>query len=203
MVPALPFVFLFIALTLSLLTHWKHDTYRFKTMVYALTGVACFVWSASYFITAFIQPDTRITAVEKALQIIPSDAKIITEPYDLGTTAFQRSFTNITEFNTYDIDDGSNVYTLQSWQRAINQAEVIVLPSQRVLQPRITNPKQFPQSNKLYSELLDGTSGYQKVYETPCDIFCKITYLGDPVYHFEQTANVFDRPTVMIFRKLY
>jgi hypothetical protein len=49
--------------------------------------------------------------------------------------------------------------------------------------------------------LFTGNLGFHKIYETPCDIFCRITYLNDPIYSFEETANVFDRPTVFIFKK--
>ena len=64
------------------------------------------------------------------------------------------------------------------------------------------NKDKFPIGNKFYTSLLNEELGFEKIYETPCDIFCRIIYLGDPVFAFEQTANVFDRPTVFIFKKL-
>lgn len=203
MIPTLPFIFLIVGITFPALASVKPQGNYVHQSVYTIAAVACVVFGVSYFITAFVQPDTRTTAVEQARKLFDSQTAIVTEPYDLGTTAFQRSFANISEFNTYDTDAGSPMYTIDSWNQTLSQADVVILPSQRVLQPRMQNPKQFPNGYKIYSELLDGTSGYQKVYETPCDIFCNIAYLGDPIYHFEQTAYVFDRPTVMIFRKLY
>ncbi|MBU3978923.1 hypothetical protein KKE68_04460, partial [Patescibacteria group bacterium] len=59
----------------------------------------------------------------------------------------------------------------------------------------------YPNGHDFYSALFAQTNGFQKIYETPCDIFCKITYLNNPVFSFEETANVFDRPTVFIFKK--
>ena len=64
------------------------------------------------------------------------------------------------------------------------------------------NKNKFPIGNKFYKNLLNGDLGFKKIYETPCDIFCKIIYLGDPVFSFEQTTNVFDRPPVFIFKKI-
>ena len=58
-----------------------------------------------------------------------------------------------------------------------------------------------PNGNLFYKSLLFRSSKFKKIYETPCDLLCRILYLGDPVNSFEQTANVFDRPTVMIFKK--
>jgi len=77
----------------------------------------------------------------------------------------------------------------------------IILPSQRILQSRLENPTNFPKGYVFYTSLLNGQLGYHKIYETPCDIFCKITYLNDPVYWWEQTVTVFDRPTVFIFKE--
>ncbi len=206
MVPTLPFLYLIIALTIthtlfrksSVINHSKHNLMR--TVVLLLFFVNT-IFSFSYFITAFMQPETRVAAAVFARQAIPSNAAIFSETYDIGITTFNEAFNNIKIFNTYDIDSDSVEYNKETLRTKLRDSDYIILPSQRVLQTRINNPDRYPVGNKFYSELLDGSLGYQKIYETPCDAFCQIAYLGDPVYHFEQTTNVFDRPTVYIFKK--
>lgn len=75
----------------------------------------------------------------------------------------------------------------------------MILPSQRLLKTRLLDKKDFPKAYVFYQNLRDAT-GYKKIYETPCDIFCTITYMGSPVFSYEETVNVFDRPTIMIFQ---
>src|SRR5947207_2663825 len=50
--------------------------------------------------------------------------------------------------------------------------------------------------------MFNGKLGFEKIYQTPCDIFCNIIYMGNPVFAYEETANVFDRPTIIIFKKV-
>jgi 4-amino-4-deoxy-L-arabinose transferase-like glycosyltransferase len=203
LLPTLPFVFIVIALTLSVVLHKTHDL-RLKYANFLLLIpllLAPPLFSLSYFVTAFIQPDTRITAVDFARDRIGENTPILTETYDIGITAFNPHFTNITIYNTYDLDTESAEFNKETWYTALASNDYIILPSQRVLQTRILNPEKFPVGNEAYRSLLDETAGYTKIYQTPCDIFCQIAYLGDPVYHFEQTAYVFDRPTVFMFQK--
>lgn len=191
-IPTLPFVYLIIAIGFS------------NFLKYRYTGILAvaisFLFSISYFITAFVSSDTRVSAVNFASKIIPSNVKIISEVYDLGIIPFNSSFSNITLFNFYDLDQTSNPsFELEN---LLQNSEFIVLPSQRILKTRLINKDNFPNGNKFYRNLLSGKLGFKKIYETSCDIFCKITYLGDPVFSLEQTANVFDRPTLFIFEKI-
>lgn len=158
------------------------------------------VFAASYFITAFVKEDTRIQASIFAKENISSNSRILSEVYDLGIVPFNSAFRNISLFNFYDLDQTPDKSL--ELKSVLSQSEYIILPSQRVLKTRLLNKNEFPIGNKFYKDLLGGKMEYKKVYETPCDIFCKITYLGDPVFSYEQTVNVFDRPTVLIFKKI-
>ena len=99
-----------------------------------------------------------------------------------------------------NISSNSPEATPEILNKKLLQSNYIILASQRIIKSRLMNEEKFQQGNMFYTSLIDGSLGYTKIYETPCDIFCKITYLGDPLFRFEQTANVFDRPTVMIFK---
>jgi hypothetical protein len=173
-----------------------------KRLQYLVLGsiiVIQIIFGVSYFITAFVKPDTRIAAAAFAKNAIPANAKILGETFDLGITPFPGH--QIKLFNFYDLDSNSPDFNSQTLQTALDESDYIILPSQRLIQIRINNSEGFPKGHAFYKGLINGTLGFQKIYETPCDIFCKITYLGDPVFYFEQTANVFDRPTIFIFKK--
>lgn len=199
MMPTLPFMYLIIALALSCLWNAKAQVSK---IFFIFTWCVSVLFGVSYFITAFVMPDTREVAVVWAKANIPSNAPILSEVYDLGITAFNDSFHNITLYNFYDLDNNSLQYTPKTLAEQLSVSDYIILPSQRILKVRLQDPETYPIGNTFYSALLAQASGFQKIYHTPCDIFCKITYMGNPVYSFEETASVFDRPTVFIFKKI-
>jgi hypothetical protein len=200
MMPTLPFIYLIVALAsydfLELLNQKRKSKY---ILVSIFVGINIF-FSSAYFITAFVEKDTRVAASEFAQKTMASDSIIMSEVYDLGIVPFNMPFPKITLVNTYDLDNNSPT-AVKVLDNSVKSSSYIILPSQRVVKTRLINQKQFPKGYAFYNKLLSGKLGYQKIYETPCDIFCKITYLGDPVYRFEETANVFDRPEVYIFKK--
>ena len=201
MVPTLPFLYLIIAIALTTATtvhHWKRNI----VTVGAATGtVICFIFALSYFITAFVRPDTRIAAAAYADKKISKDAYILSEVYDMGIVPFNSLFPTIKLYNFYDLEANTPESNEQTLKDELMKAEYIILPSQRVIKSRLLQKERFPKGHAFYTQLFNGNLGFQKIYETPCDIFCQITYLGSPSFRYEQTANVFDRPTVYIFKK--
>lgn len=204
MIPVLPFLYLIVSIATVDLFQYLSKNYKVKSIVrtvsFSIVGAICILFGMSYFLTAFTPQDTRVVAAEWAERNIPHNAVILSETYDPGSSAFS-NFPNMTFFNFYDletnnyIDEGKHLPTL------LQESDYIILPSQRVIQSRMGNPTDFPKGNSFYQSLLNGSSGYTKIYETPCNLFCKITYLNDPVFRFEQTSSVFERPTVFIFKK--
>ncbi|MBU4017403.1 hypothetical protein KKF69_08090 [Patescibacteria group bacterium] len=203
MVPTLPFMYLICAI--ASVDFWVFLSKRRRVFIKflllsILIGVNS-IFGISYFITAFVQEDTRIAAKNFSKQHIPPNLSILSEVYDLGITPFNGSFHNITLYNFYDLDNSSPQYTPQTLAEQLAVSDYIILPSQRILKARLQEAQIYPNGHDFYSALFAQTNGFQKIYETPCDIFCKITYLNNPVFSFEETANVFDRPTVFIFKK--
>jgi hypothetical protein len=198
MVPTLPFIYLMIGLFFS--SSWMRRQI-FTEVTFVIVVLFSVIFSMAYFVTAFDRPDTRIAAASWAQAAIPADAPILSEVYDLGITPFNSFFHTITLFNFYDLDNATPESSPQALQQQLSQIKYIILPSQRVLKMRMLNQKRFPNGYVFYSELLNGNLGFKEVYESPCDLLCKISYLGSPVYRYEETANVFDRPKVMIFEK--
>ena len=201
MMPTLPFIIISIALALTALEQSNKHLDRLLAIELTILLILNSLVAFSYFKTAFIGIDSRILAVLFAQQVIPPDAPILSEPADLGVLPFQEAFSHLNTFNFYDLDNNSLSATEMQLQQQIATAQYIILPSQRILQSRLENPAKFPKGYVFYKTLLNGGLRFKKIYETPCDVFCSIVYLGNPVYWWEQTASVFDHPTVMIFKK--
>ncbi len=206
MVPTLPFMYFIISIagTEIIVRHKKSFSINTPPLLKGVGGIlACvtILFAASYFITAFVRPDTRIAAKNYARLYIPANSPIISEVFDLGIIPFNDSFSNIKLFNFYELEANSPEFNQTTLEQELENADYIILPSQRVLKPRLQNPQSYPNGHKFYSDLFSSANGFQKIYETPCDLFCRITYLNSPVFNVEQTANVFDRPTIFIFMK--
>lgn len=198
MVPTIPLAYLIVALSLSdFLGRWK-QWLRMATVSFLIAVQLVFL--ASYITTVYRKPDTRIEAARWAKEHVPNNARILTEVYDLGIVPFNQDFSHITLFNFYDLD--ANPEREVELSTLLPSFDYLILPSQRIMKSRLSNPKRFPHGNVFYRKLFSDKLGFKKVYETPCDVFCKITYLGDPVFALEETTSVFDRPTVFIFKRI-
>ena len=207
MVPTLPFAYLMIAISVSdflrLLTKKYNDAKTqparycnyISIIAVSVIGVVSIGYALSYVITVHLKKDVRIQAAQWAKNHISLNASIATEAYDLGILPFNSLFSNITLLNTYQLEQDDIVPNLETF-------DYIILPSQRVITSRLINPNVFPKGHSFYQNLFDEKSGFKKVYETPCDLWCNILYLGDPTFRFEQTANIFDRPQVLIFKRV-
>lgn len=198
MVPTLPFIYLIISITLIDLLKRKYS--NLKYFILSIVIVISLIHTTSYFITAFVKTDTRIEASRWAKENM-KNTDIVSEVYDLGLVAFNPFFNRITMFNFYDLDN-AGVAKIEEAYFLLQKSEYIIIPSNRIMKTRIVDAGQFPIGHEFYTSLFNGELGYTKIYETPCDIFCKITYLNNPIFSFEYTANVFDRPTVIIFKKI-
>lgn len=202
MVPLLPFVYLMISCAIfSLIKSYKYSKYLKPTgyLLAFASILSSVIFSLSYLKTTFYDEDTRLQAKNFAVERIPEDALIISEVYDLGITPFNESFHNIRLFNFYDLDI-ENPNPDLDLNESLRSSEYLIIPSQRILATRSQNKNNFPKGNKFYTSELNNPAKFSLVYTTSCDIFCKITYLTDPINRFEGTVNVFDRPHVQIFK---
>lgn len=196
MLPTLPFMYLLISLFLIQMKNKK-----IRTASFALITMSSVLFGISYFTTVFIEKNSLQQAADFAGNNIPRNAIIMSEVYDLGVIPFNKYLPNITLYNFYELDNHTPEYSPESLQAALERADYIILPSQRILKTRLFNATAFPVGHSFYSNLVEEKNGFRKIYETPCSLFCKITYLGDPLFRFEQTASVFDRPVVLLYKK--
>lgn len=200
MVPTIPFVYLIVAIYMTDL--FKQIPHRLFNALFISIAICISIGiSCAFFITAYVHLDTRMAAEVWAKKNIHADEPILSEVYDMGIVAFNQDFPHIDLFNFYDLDSNSPNYNQTTLDEALAKHTYFILPSQRVIKVRGQNKKDFPNGNKFYTLLQKNKTAFRKIYETPCDIFCKIAYLGDPIYSYEGTATVFDRPTVTIYKK--
>lgn len=201
MLPTLPFVYLIISIPIFDIVKGK---YMPKFTILSLT--TCFIvigliYGFLYTYVAYGREDTRLAALDFAKTSVPFQANILSEVYDLGIVPFNSSYPHISLFNFYDLDNNGTL-SENDLKTALSQSDYIILPSQRILKPRLLNTAKFPNASMFYQSLFNGSLGYRQIYQTPCDILCKVVYLNDPVFSLEETATVFDRPTLYIFKKI-
>lgn len=196
MIPTLPSIYL---ITTYMLYKMKQDKY--KNILVMLICLFCLLFSFSYVSTVFATPDTRIQASDWLRKSRTSpQAMIAADAYDLGILPFNNISSNISLINFYDLDNTS-VEEANKIIAMISSYDYIVMPSQRIIGTRMASNKQFPRGNKFYTLLTQEKAGFHLVYTSACNSLCKLTYLNYPESSFEQTANIFDRPTVTIFKK--
>ncbi|HVZ12765.1 MAG TPA: hypothetical protein VG965_07085 [Patescibacteria group bacterium] len=196
-IPAVPFLYISIAIFIErVVKNLRKNNFQ---IVNLFLVVICLIFSFAFIKTVRIDTDTRIEGVQFSEKNIPSKSNILSEVYDLGIVPFNGHFQNINLFNFYDLDNGN--LTPSDLQILLNNSGYIILPSQRIYKSRILDPKHFPSGNKFYSQLFSGKLGFKQIYQTPCDIYCKLTYFGNPIFNVEETADVFDRPVVFIFKR--
>lgn len=198
-VPLLPSMYLIITIALSLLPNTPASKRAYRLTVLAAL-ISSTIWATALVKTVYIDQDTRIAAAEFAQQALSPDTSVLSEVYDLGILPFNNIFSHITLFNFYDLEHDPSLES--SLKKELSDHDILVLPSQRIIKSRIEHSEQFPIGNNFYTSVLS-SSRFTKLYQTPCDILCTILYLGDPLYGVEDTANVFDRPTLFIYRINY
>lgn len=199
-IPTLSYIYLFSGFFLSYLMRIKIKKFRNFGFAISVIFIAISIfYSFSFIKTVYINEDSRVSAAIWASKNIPPDAKILSEVYDMGIVPFNKYFENITLFNYYELENDAEI--AKNLPSKIKENEYIILPSQRIFESRLTNPITFPKGYIFYKMLINGKK-YKKIYETKCDFFCSLVYSGNAIDSYEQTANVFDRPVVQIFKKV-
>ena len=203
MIPTLPFIYLIVAIATAdlytfLLKKLSIGLYLSRLLV-GIIFLICSFYALTFVYVVYYQKDSRIAAMKWAKENISPQTHIVSEVYDLGIVPFNHQFPSITLVNFYDLEhDTAEQEKLTALQK---DASIVILPSQRILKTRINNPKAYPKGFSFYTKLFQNKT-YKKIYQTPCNLFCKILYNGNPVFYLEETATVFDRPTVYIFKKI-
>lgn len=203
MVPTLPFMYLMLSICIAeIFFEMKKNTIKHSVnFILILIMFVTFSFATAYTFTIMLNPDTRITARNWMQKHLPHNAKVISEVYDPGSTAFNNLLIQTTYCDFYNYEENPYLCSGESLETTLNENDYILIPSERIMQSRLLNPLKYPKGFAFYLSLLQGNATFRKIYESPCNFLCKILYGGSPLYSFEQTANVFDRPTIYIFEK--
>lgn len=201
MVPVLPFIYFMISIffTHTLFSRNKQNPLLQIISLGSIAGISI-LFAISYVVSAFVHTDTRIQAANWAKNTIQPDAPIVSEVYDMGIVPFNNTFKDITLFNFYDLDQNSLESSQSVLDRKLAESTYVILPSQRILKSRLLHAKTFPKAYAFYSKLLSSNIQFEQIYKTPCDVFCRITYLGNSLFSYEDTVAVFDRPMFFVFK---
>lgn len=177
---------------------------RFFPLATSCLTFTAFVIYPLSFVSIYTQPITRVTASNWIYDNVPSGSMILTEYWDdplplplpTGHTNYKSE-----QLPLYDLDTQEKWIKIES---LLNQADYIVLSSNRLYLPIMQNPQRYPKTAQYYQALFDGSLGFQKVAEFssyPCfppikpHLFC---FNDDSA---EEAFTVYDHPKVMIFKK--
>jgi hypothetical protein len=181
---------------------WQRPNRRLWLMALILGAVSLYPVS---FMSIYSHPHSRITASKWIYQNIDSGSRLTNEHWDDGLPVNlpnqSRSYVHI-ELPMFDQD------TPKKWQEVIpklNEADYLVMSSNRLYGTIPKHPQYYPLSSRYYDLLLkDRFKGYTQVAEftsRPCfppvgkSWFC---YQDD---NAEEAFTVYDHPRVLIYRK--
>lgn len=202
MIPTLPFVYLITPLGISTILDGiknSQDKLKAKSFIFFLLIVIGLAYSVLYTKIA-LQKSTAITASAWASRNISSKSRLLVEPYDIGISTFNKYFEDLEIFNFYDLEYQNGSY--EKLEKLVKDKDYFVISSQRILKSRILQKDLFPKGHEFYSQVLNNNRKYEKVFETECNLYCHVLYLGDPISSIEETSIVFDRPTFIIYKIL-
>lgn len=194
MVPVLPFIYIITAVEITKLK--RILSISLITLLVTTSYILSFA-----FLYIVYSTDSRITA-SNFIKSKTANKVVIMEPYDLGAIVFNPYIPQVQIVNLYNLDQDTSIQT--QLLSLLPVAHFFISPSQRLIHTRLTDQTDYPKGNMLYKKLFNGSIGYNLIYQTPCDFWCHIIYLGDPIHgSVEETASVFDHPFVSIFEKTH
>jgi len=151
-------------------------------------------------IKVYVGVDNRLATAEWAAVNLPRQAKIFTEGMDLGIIPFNPVHgENITLLNFYELDEDKTGQRQILLNTLINENEYFISVSNRVYGNSLRLQNRFSASAEFYRQLFDGSLKYKKIYEAIAFSFFFLP--PSSPYSPEETFQVFDHPTVMIFER--
>lgn len=167
-------------------------------VVAMVVGYALF-WAAA-FTSIYTRPVTRVAATNWILENLPRDAIIANEHWDdplplrVGYTGLKTSSDGLMQM--YGEDGVEKRADIQKW---LDEAEYIVLSSNRLYGSIPRLPLRYPLTTKYYEWLFDGELGFEKINEFTSYPQLFGIVLNDDTS--DEAFTVYDHPKVIIFAK--
>ncbi len=196
MVPLLPFIGISAAYLLSKI---EKRSFRLGRLLTLITLLLTIIWGLAFF-SIYLRPQTRMVASRWIYQNIPSGSKIYTEHWDDGLPVnlpeSSRNKYQIEELTIYEPDNSQKVDYLSE---KLSAGNYLILSSRRLWGTLINLKRKYPITSRYYQLLFSGKLGYQKVAQFSS--YPKILNLEINDDSSEETFQVYDHPTVFIFKK--
>ncbi len=185
-----------LVVPLALVTAWwlLRLPSRWRRSAVVLTASGTVLWGVMY-LWAFAAPHPHRTAGEWLAEMVRTDQVVAFEHWDetIGLPGVARI-----DLPSYDLpDDGDKV---RRWGEILEQADWVVLTSNRVRRTVLVNRDRFPRTGRLYKLLLTGEAGFEPVSRAerrPC-----LFGLTRPVQLADESFLNYDFPRVVILRRV-
>ncbi len=189
--------------------HAARITARIIVTIVALIVIGYTLFWASAFATIYIRPVSRVAASRWIFQNIPQGAILANEHWDDplplrvdGKDPFGGMYRSLPsspgdgEMHWYDEDTPEKRVQAIQW---IDDADYIILSSNRLYGSIPRLPMRYPLTTKYYQWLFDGTLGFDQVATiTSRPQLFGIEIADDDA---EEAFTVYDHPKVLIFKK--
>lgn len=175
-------------------------------VIVVAVGYSAF-WAAA-FTSIYMRPVTRIAASKWIIHNVPLHSVIANEHWDdplpmrvEGTDPFGNMFKGLSSssdgmIQNYGEDDESKRENIQKW---LDEADYLVLSSNRLYQSIPRLPYRFPLTTKYYDWLFSGELGFDQIQEfTSYPQLFGISINDDSS---DEAFTVYDHPKVLIFKK--
>jgi hypothetical protein len=214
MIPLLPLLIILIVV-FGASIHQKLTSKLHLNLYYTIiTTLVIFniIFGVNYF-SHYTKPDPRVLSAKWANRNIPANSNILIETADIGIIAWEHNLENrnLMPFNFYDFENDINSSEIEQLTELIDQADYIVLMSNRVYPTKLRLPERYPNAHKFYTQLFDGSLGFELEARFARDTMSEQFYnkhLATSPYNkytwfsADESYTVFDRPDVLVFRKI-
>jgi len=195
-VPIIPFLAIFASYFLYIITKKTKPL----GVLLLLTSLTCTLfWGMAYF-SVYTKEQTRISASNWMYTNIPEGSKILTEHWDDGLPVNIKNKNHqlfeIEQLTMYEPDNAQKLIYLAD---KLIGGEYIVLSTRRLWGTLINLETRYPITSKYYKLLFDEKLGYEKVSEFSSYPELFGYKINDD--SAEETVQVYDHPTVIIFAK--
>lgn len=163
-----------------------------------LTLTTTMLWGLANW-TIFLQPQTRIEASRWMYQHIPQTAIIYTEHWNDGIPVTIMGIPNINfRRHLLTVYEPDNAEKLVYYGEKLSAGDFIILSTRRIwaTMPRLTD--KYPITSLFYRKLLSGELGYKEVARFTS--YPKLFGYEVNDDTSEESVQVFDHPTVLIFQ---
>ena len=200
----LPFLCLWAAGWLVILLDGDRWRRNISLTLGTSTALLLIIYAASFTIGVYGQPDPRLMASAWMYQHVPHQSSILTEEHEHAVlpTPLDGLGSYVYQTNKLKVYTPAYMETLDYYVDQLSNADYLIIASRSHYLPFMRNPDRFPVRACVYTQLFDGTLGF-----TPLREFTRAPRLGrwrlQPAAHayLDETFEVFDHPTVLIFGK--